>query len=144
MNTRTRLGILASSALLSCWLTGASTATNHTDHARNSGTVEPLLNQGLPDIPGKEVIMLTVTYLPGGASLPHRHDAEVFVYVLEGSVVMQVDGQPAATLHAGQTFHEGPADIHRQSANASATETAKIVVFMIKDKNKPVSRPVDS
>jgi quercetin dioxygenase-like cupin family protein len=144
MNTRTRLGILASSALLSCWLTGASTAANHTDHAKNGGTVQPLLSQDLPDIPGKEVIMLTVTYLPGGASLPHRHDAEVFVYVLEGSVVMQVDGQPAMTLGAGQTFHEGPADIHRQSANASATEPAKIVVFMIKDKNKPVSRPVDS
>ena len=144
MNTRTRLGILASSVLLSCWLTGAGTAANHTDHDKNGGTAQPLLSRDLPDIPGKEVVMLTVTYLPGGASLPHRHDAEVFVYVLEGSVVMQVDGQPAVTLGAGRTFHEGPADIHRQSANASATEPAKIVVFMIKDKNKPVTRPVDS
>jgi quercetin dioxygenase-like cupin family protein len=143
MNARTRLGILASSALLSCWLTGAGTAASH-DQDKNAGKVQPLLRQDLPDIPGKEVVMLTVAYLPGGASLPHRHDAEVFVYVLEGSVVMQVDGQPAVTLGAGQTFHEGPADIHRQSANASATEPAKIVVFMIKDKNKPVSRPVDS
>ena len=144
MNARTRLGILASSALLSCWLTGAGTAANHTDQDKNAGKVQPLLRQDLPDIPGKEVVMLTVAYLPGGASLPHRHDAEVFVYVLEGSVVMQIDGQPAVTLGAGRTFHEGPADIHRQSANASATEPAKIVVFMIKDKNKPVSRPVDS
>jgi quercetin dioxygenase-like cupin family protein len=76
--------------------------------------------------------------------LPHRHAAEVFVYVLEGAVVMQIDRQPAVTLGTGQTFHEGPGDIHRQSANASATEPAKIVVFMIKDKNKPVTRPVDS
>jgi quercetin dioxygenase-like cupin family protein len=144
MNTRTRLGLLASSALLTCWLTGASSAADHGDHDKSGGTAQPLLRQDLPDIPGKEVIMLTVSYLPGGASLPHRHDAEVFVYVLEGAVVMQVDGQLAVTLGPGQTFHEGPGDIHRQSANASATQPAKIVVFMIKDKNKPVSRPVDS
>ena len=143
MNTHTRLGILAVSALLACWLTGASSAANPTGHDKNSGTVQPLLTQDLPDIPGKEVVVLTVTYLPGGASLPHRHDADVFVYVLEGSVVMQVDGQPAVTLRSGQTFHESPADIHRQSANASATQPAKFVVFMIKDKNKPATRPVN-
>ncbi len=143
MSTRTRLALVASGALLTCWLTGASTAADQ-GHEKSPGSVQPLLTRDLPDIPGKEVVMLTVTYLPGGASLPHRHDAEVFVYVLEGSVVMQVDGQPAVTLGAGQTFHEGPADIHRQSANASATQPAKIVVFMIKDKNKPVSRAADS
>jgi quercetin dioxygenase-like cupin family protein len=141
MNTRTRLGILLASALLTCLLTGASSAANPD---KNSATVQPLLTQDLPNIPGKEVVMLTVTYLPGGASLPHRHDAEVFVYMLEGSVVMQVDGQPAVTLGPGQTFHESPADIHRQSANASATQPAKFVVFIIKDKNKPVTRPADS
>jgi quercetin dioxygenase-like cupin family protein len=150
MNTRTRLGILASSTLLACWLTASSTAasqadpTGHPAPDKDRGTVQPLLTQDLPDIPGKEVVMLTVTYLPAGASLPHRHDADVFVYVLEGSVVMQVDGQPAVTLGPGQTFHEGPTDIHRQSANASATRPAKFVVFMIKDKNKPATRPTDS
>jgi quercetin dioxygenase-like cupin family protein len=143
MNTHTRLGILTVSAFLTCWLTGASSAANPTGHDKNSGTVQPLLTQDLPDIPGKEVVVLTVTYLPGGASLPHRHDADVFVYVLEGSVVMQVDGQPAVTLRSGQTFHESPADIHRQSANASATQPAKFVVFMIKDKNKPATLPVN-
>jgi quercetin dioxygenase-like cupin family protein len=134
MNKPIRLGILASCALLTCWLTGAVSAADK---------VQPLLTQDLPDIPGKEAVVLTVTYLPGGASMPHRHDADVFVYVLEGSVVMQVDGQPAVTLKVGQTFHEGPGDVHRQSANASATVPAKIVVFMIKDKNKPATRPAD-
>jgi quercetin dioxygenase-like cupin family protein len=150
MNTRTRLGIFASTTLLACWLTAASSATNQADPTghptrdKDRGTVQPLLTQDLPDIPGKEVVMLTVTYLPAGASLPHRHDADVFVYVLEGSVTMQVDGQPAVTLGPGQTFHESPADIHRQSANASATKPAKFVVFMIKDKNRPATRPTDS
>jgi quercetin dioxygenase-like cupin family protein len=153
MTTHTRLGILATCTLLACWLASASTAANqaghadpadHTEQAKDRGTVQPLSTQDLADIPGKEVVMLTVTYLPGGASLPHRHDADVFVYVLEGSVVMQVDGQPAVTLGPGQTFHESPTDIHRQSANASATKPAKFVVFMIKDKNKPATRPTDS
>jgi quercetin dioxygenase-like cupin family protein len=142
MNKHTRLGIL-SSALLTCWLTGAASAADHPAADKNSDKVQPLLTQDLPDIPGKEAVVLTVTYLPGGASMPHRHDADVFVYVLEGSVVMQVDGQPAVTLKAGQTFHEAPGDVHRQSANASATAPAKILVFMIKDKNKPATRPAN-
>jgi quercetin dioxygenase-like cupin family protein len=86
--------------------------------------------------------MITVTYVPGGASLPHRHDAQVFVYVLEGAMTMQVDGGPATTIGPGQTFYEGPNDVHRVSANASRTEAAKILVFMIKDKGKPASRKV--
>jgi quercetin dioxygenase-like cupin family protein len=143
MNTPTHLRILAASAaLVSCLLTGASTGATPAANDKNSTTVQPLMTQDLPDIPGKEVVLLTVTYLPGGASLPHRHDADVFVYVLEGSVVMQVDGQPAVTLGPGQTFHEAPADVHRQSANASTTKPAKFVVFMIKDKSKPATRPV--
>jgi len=143
MNTRNRLAMLASGALLACWLSSASSAADPAGAEKNRGTAQPLLTQDLPDIPGKEVVVLTVTYLPGGASLPHRHDADVFVYVLEGSVLMQVDGQPPVTLGPGQTFHEGPGDIHRQSANASATQPAKFVVFMIKDKNKPATRAAD-
>jgi quercetin dioxygenase-like cupin family protein len=88
----------------------------------------------------KEVLMLTVEYVPGGASLPHRHDAQVFVYVLQGAVVMQIAGGPAVTLHEGQTFYEGPADVHLVSANASKTKPAKILVFIVKDKNAPVTR----
>lgn len=137
MNIRTRLVIA-----LACLLAGAAHATEPAAPAKNSKNSATLLTRDLPDMPGKEVVMLAVSYLPGGASLPHRHDAEVFVYVLEGSVVMQVDGQPAQTLGVGQTFHEGPTDVHRQSANASATQPAKLLVFMIKDKNKPVTVPV--
>ena len=144
MNTHTRLGILATTAVLACWLTGASSAANQATNNKDGAKVQPLMTRDLPDIPGKEVVLLTVSYLPGGASLPHRHDAEVFVYVLEGSVVMQVDGQPAVTIGPGQTFYESPADIHRQSANASATKPAKFVVFIIKDKNRPATRPAES
>ena len=131
--------LAAGAVLMTCLLTHAAGSS---EQVKNAAVVHPLLTRELPQIPGKEVVMLTVSYLPGGASLPHRHDAEVFVYVLEGSVVMQIDGQETVTLGAGQTFHEGPTDIHRQSANASATQPAKFLVFIIKDKDKPVSRPV--
>lgn len=143
MNTRTLSSLVATSAALlcTCLLSGTAGAA---DSGKSEATVHPLLKQDLPQIPGKEVTMLTVEYLPGGASRPHRHDAEVFVYVLEGSVVMQVDGQKAVTLGPGGTFHEGPDDIHRQSKNASATQPAKFLVFMIKDKDKPATRPVAS
>lgn len=106
------------------------------------GSVTPLLTKDLTGIPNKEGTMLTVQYQPGGASLPHRHDAHVFVYVLEGSVKMQVDGQPVVTLTAGQTFYESPGDVHRVSANASTTQPAKILVFMVKDKDKAATKPV--
>ena len=86
--------------------------------------------------------MLEVTYRPGGASSPHCHDAQVFVYVLEGEITMQVRGGPAVTLRAGQTFFEAPEDVHMVSANASKTSAAKILVVMIKDKGKPESRTV--
>jgi quercetin dioxygenase-like cupin family protein len=132
--------LLAATALLATFLlAGSAGAANP---GKSEAIVHSLLSQDLPQIPGKEVSMLTVEYLPGGASLPHRHDAEVFVYVLEGSVIMQVDGQKAVTLGPGGTFHEGPNDVHRQSRNASATQPAKFLVFMIKDKDKPATRPV--
>jgi quercetin dioxygenase-like cupin family protein len=110
--------------------------------ARKDAAVTPLMQKDLGNLPGKEAILLTVEYLPGGASLPHRHDANTFVYVLQGSVIMQVEGHDPVTLGPGDTFYEGPEDIHVQSANASATKSAKFLVFMIKDKDKPVSRPV--
>ena len=93
---------------------------------------------------GKEMLMLTVEYIPGGASLPHRHDAQVFVYVLQGELSMQVEGSPAVKLQPGETFYENPADVHLISANASPTKPAKILVFIVKDKNVPVSRDVAS
>jgi quercetin dioxygenase-like cupin family protein len=104
--------------------------------------VQQLIDKDLMGVPGKELLMLTVEYLPGGASLPHRHDAQVFVYVLQGELTMQVAGSPAVTLKPGQTFYENPADVHLVSANASKTAPAKILVFMVKDKNAPASRSV--
>lgn len=105
-----------------------------------TATVQQLMDKDMVGVPGKELLMLTVEYVPGGASLPHRHDAQVFVYVLEGELIMQVAGSPAVTLRPGQTFYEGPNDVHVVSANASKTAPAKILVFMVKDKNAPVSR----
>ena len=109
--------------------------------AKDAAVVKPLMTQDLTGVPGKEALMLTVEYLPGGASMPHRHGADVFVYVLEGSLIMQVDGKPPVTLGPGQTFYESPSDVHRQSANASKTAPAKFVVFIVKDKGKPVTLP---
>jgi quercetin dioxygenase-like cupin family protein len=97
----------------------------------------------LPDLPGKEALMLTVEYPPGGSSKAHRHNADVFVYVLEGSIIMQVDGEQPVTLTPGQVFHEKPTDIHRTSANASKTAPAKFLVFIVKDKGKATTQPVD-
>ena len=101
----------------------------------------PLMSKDLPEFAGKEVVMSTVTYPAGVASAPHRHDAHTFVYVLEGSVVMQVEGGQPMTLSPGQTFYENPTDVHATSKNASATQPAKILVFMLKDKGKPATRP---
>ena len=100
--------------------------------------VEQLIEKDLVGVPDKEVLMLTVEYLPGGASLPHRHDAQVFVYVLQGELRMQVAGGPAVTLRPGQTFYENPTDVHVVSANASKTAPAKILVFIVKDKRAAV------
>lgn len=100
-----------------------------------------LLARDVVGMPGMQVIMSTVEYPPGGRSAPHRHDAQVFVYVLEGHVIMQVKGGPRMTLGPGETFYESPDDIHSVSANASNTEPAKFLVFMLKDKNA-TTRPV--
>jgi quercetin dioxygenase-like cupin family protein len=120
-----------------------SAATTSAADQKATGVVQPLMTEPLSGIPGKEVVVLTVEYLPGGASAAHRHDADVFVYVLEGALVMQVGGKEPVTVRKGQTFHETPTDIHRQSANASKTEPAKFVVFMVKDKGKPATRPLE-
>jgi quercetin dioxygenase-like cupin family protein len=105
-----------------------------------AAAVRQLIDKEMVGVPGKQLLMLTVEYPPGGASLPHRHDAQVFVYVLEGELTMQVEGSPTVTLHPGQTFYEKPDDVHLVSANASMTAPAKILVFILKDKNAPVTR----
>src|SRR5882672_2122675 len=105
--------------------------------------VTSLMSKDLPEQPGKEVLMITVEHAPGGSSPSHRHDAHAMVYVLEGSVVMQLKGGKEVTLTAGQTFYEGPNDVHVVDRNASSTKPATFVVFMIKGKGAPALVPAE-
>ena len=102
-----------------------------------NATVKSLLSRDLAGIPGKELSMITVDYPPGGSDTVHRHHAQVVVYVLEGSIVMQVRGEAPITLVPGQTFYEGPDDVHTVSRNASQTAPAKFLVFFVKVKGAP-------
>jgi quercetin dioxygenase-like cupin family protein len=99
--------------------------------------VTPLMSEVLTDISGKEGLMLTVEYPPGGSDPIHRHNAHAFLYVLEGSIVMQVQGGKQVTLTPGQTFYEGPNDIHAVGRNASTTVPAKFLVVLVKDNGAP-------
>lgn len=103
--------------------------------------VTDVLSRDLTGFPGKEGLMITVEYGPGGSDPIHRHDAHAFVYVLEGSVVMQVKGGKEMTLTPGQSFYEGPDDVHVVGRNASKTKPAKILVFLVKDKGAPILVP---
>lgn len=104
--------------------------------------VTELMDKALPDLPGKDALMLTVDYPPGAADPIHRHNAYGFVYVLEGSIVMQVKGGKEVTLNAGQTFYEGPEDIHTIGRNASQTKPARFLVVLIKQQGTPALIPV--
>ena len=104
--------------------------------------VTSLMSKDLKEFPGKELLMITVEHAPGGSSPIHRHNAHAMLYVLEGSVVQQVKGGKEVTLTPGQTFYEGPDDIHVVDRNASKTQPAKFVVFLIKDKGAPALVPV--
>ncbi len=111
--------------------------------AQETTKVTPLLSRDLTDIPGKEGTMLIVEYPPGGTDPVHRHNAHAFVYVLEGSIIMQVKGSEPVTLHSGDTFYEGPNDIHIVGRNASKTEPAKFLVVLGKNKGAPILTPVE-
>ncbi len=111
--------------------------------AQETTKVTPLLSRDLTDIPGKEGTMLIVEYPPGGTDPVHRHNAHAFVYVLEGSIIMQVKGSEPVTLHSGDTFYEGPNDIHIVGRNASKTEPAKFLVVLVKNKGAPILTPVE-
>jgi len=102
-----------------------------------AASVTPLYAHDLPDVAGKEGAMLTVVLAPGEISPVHRHNADVFVYVLSGAVIMQVKGGEGVTLHAGQTFYEAPSDIHVVGSNASRTRPAKFIAFFVKEKGAP-------
>src|SRR5258708_38975249 len=103
--------------------------------------VTQLLSKDLTNLPNKEGLMITVEYPPGSSDPIHRHNAHGFIYVLEGSIVMQVKGGKEVTLTPGQTFYEGPEDVHVVGRNASQTKSAKFVVFFVKDKGAPVLVP---
>ena len=104
--------------------------------------VKELFAVDLADYSGKEGRMIEVSYPPGAQDVVHRHDAHAFVYVLEGRVVMQLKDQPAVTLKAGQTFYEGPNDVHVVGRNVSSTEPARFVMVLLKTKGAPVLTPV--
>ena len=120
--------------LLLCLVPGALMA--------QEASVTSLMSKELTDFPGKEGLMITVEYPPGWSDPVHRHNAHGFIYVLEGSVVMQVKGGKETTLMPGQTFYEGPDDIHVVGRNASSTKPAKLLVLLVKDKGAPVFVPV--
>ena len=112
-------------------------------HAADSVAVVPLMSKDLADVPGKEMLMISVNYPPGYVGEIHRHDAYSIVYVLEGSVVMGVRGGKEVTLTPGQTFYEGPSDVHTVGRNASATKPAKLVVILLKKKGVDVVLPAE-
>ena len=122
-------------AFLLCLMTGTAMA--------QEPEVTPLMSKDLADYPGKEALMITVEHAPGGSSAIHRHNAHAFVYVLEGSVVMQLKGGEQVTLTPGQAFYEGPDDVHLVDRNASSTKPAKFLVVSIKDKGAPALVPVE-
>lgn len=118
------------------------TMAHATENTKSEAKVTPLMLKALSDSPNKEALMLTVEYPPGGETAAHRHDAHIFVYVLEGAVIMQVKGNAPVTLAAGDVFYEAPNDIHVTSKNASNSETAKFIVVSIKNKGAPALLPL--
>jgi quercetin dioxygenase-like cupin family protein len=110
--------------------------------ANPEAIVTPLVTKELPEFKGKEAVMILVEYPPGASDPIHRHDAHAFVYVLEGSIVMQVRGAAEVTLSPGQTYYEGPNDVHIVGRNASNTRPARFVVFLVKNQGAPILEPV--
>ena len=121
--------------VLLCLMTGTAMA--------QQAKVTSLMSKDLPENPGKEALMISVEYPPGSSDPIHRHNAHALVYVLEGSIVMQVKGGKQVTLTPGQTFYEGPDDVHIVGRNASKTKPARFVVVLIKDKGAPVLVPAE-
>ena len=119
--------------VLLCLMTGTAMA--------QQAQVMEFMSKDLPENPGREMLMITAEHAPGGSSPIHRHHAHALVYVLEGSVVMQVKGGQQVTLTPGQTFYEGPDDVHVVDRNASGTQPAKFLVLLIKDKGAPALVP---
>ena len=108
----------------------------------HAADVKQLMGKPLPELPGSEAVMLEVSYPPGEKDRVHRHDAHAFVYVLEGTIQMQLQGKPLTTVKAGETFYEGPDDVHLIGRNASTSEPARFVVVLIKKQGAAVVEPV--
>jgi quercetin dioxygenase-like cupin family protein len=130
--------ILGTALVLAC-----SAQLTQPAHAAPQPVVVPVMRKDLPDVPGKEMLILTVEYPPGAVESIHRHDAYAFVYVLEGSIVEQVRGGKEVTLTPGQTFYEGPNDVHTVGRNASTTKPAKFVVVLLKKKGVDAVLPAE-
>ena len=123
-------------------MAGTSSAQQPPHHSAPLPTVTEVMTKDLPDLRNREVLMITVEYPPGGADPIHRHNADAFVYVLEGSIVMQVKGGKEVTLTPGQTFYEARDDVHTVGRNASSTKSAKFLVFIVKERGAPALVPV--
>ena len=135
--------MLALAFLIASTMIPSSTlmAQNAVSPSLTQETITPLITKDLAVLPSEQVLMYTVDFPPGFSSPIHRHNAQVSVYVLQGSVVMQVRGQKELTLGPGQSFYEDPSDIHIVSRNASSTKPAKFVVFLINKKGAPLVIP---
>src|SRR6476660_7376350 len=133
--------ILALACLISVALVAQEARITQEAKATQEAKVTQLLSKDLTNLPGKEGLMITVVYPPGSTDPIHRHNAHGFIYVLKGSIVMQVRGGKEVTLTPGQTFYEGPDDVHVVGRNASQTKPAKFVVFFVKEKGAPIVVP---
>jgi quercetin dioxygenase-like cupin family protein len=132
----TSLRMLAASLVLACGVQLTQFA-----YAAPHAVVTRLMQKDVAEMPGKELLMVSVEYPPGSVDPVHRHDAYAFLYVLEGSIVMKLRGGKEVTLTRGQTFYEGPNDVHTVGRNASKTKPAKFVVVFLKKKGAPVLLP---
>ena len=129
--------------LLVCLMSVAAQPKEATKEEPKEAKVTPVSTTDLQNLPGKEGLTLLVEYPPGSSDPIHRHNAHAFVYVLEGSIVMQVRGGKETIVNAGQTFYEGPEDVHVMGRNASQTKPAKFVVILVKDKGAPAVVPAN-
>lgn len=122
-------------------LVALSAGPAKSDENHDGLKITPKFARELPDLPGKEGLMMTVEFPPGYVSEPHRHEAHTFVYVLQGSIEMQVEGGPVVTLKSGDTFYEKPDDVHTVARNASRTKPATFLVLLVKNKGVPPVLP---
>ena len=138
MHIGTFAGLVAIVGAVSALFTSGNT------YADDEAKVTPLIQRAFPDLPGKEGLVLMVEFAPGHVDTPHRHDAHVFVYVLEGSIEMQVAGGKPVILNPGDTFYENPQDVHPLGRNMSKTKPAKFLVFFVKNQNTPPVLPAST